>query len=327
MHHFGRPFPTEAEFARVKARKLFSCANGTEGHLLRLDIGAWYDPIVSIYNLDWKRNWELYSKYEELASTGEARFKIVHYHKENLIELEIPEGLSPPTYVQSLNEGRYLIASTHGGTDIQNGWVVDADGAVVEKFPIGDCIEALQTTQSGKIWTGYHEEGVFGDDPLSHQGFSCFDQHGKLLFPTHFIDSLGIWCIGLNVESENIVWLYLSEALVKIENFSATKIREDYSGWGEIFAISGNYTCWEPPQYTACKGIDFFTLLDIESGQCRFLRAIDEHGNKIEHQLYAARGSKMYFTSNYDVYVLDLDEIDSLPALLQAGFTMPPGRD
>jgi len=311
--NFGRPFPKLGELAQVTARKLFTVAdNREELNFVRLDIGPYNDPVVWLDNVDRSSSHEFHAKYQALVSAGDARFKIVHCTEGELVEVRSDQMPGAATISQPLGDGKYLIVSRRAEAGFLNAWTINANGEMVEQFRVGDAIEALQVTACGNIWTGYSDEGAFGEDPISKKLFSCFDSARTLLFPNHHIDAFGDWCAGLNVESDDCAWLLTNRGgLIRVENFSVTRSFKECTRLGCIFAVSRNRACWAPPLLPADFSIDFLTVSDLDGEHCSFFQIVGENRENLYCKHYAARGSKMYFTSHYDVYVIDLDDVVS----------------
>lgn len=73
------------------------------------------------------------------------------------------------------------------GALADNASVHDAAGEHVRSFHLGDGIETVQCTPSGRVWVGYFDEGVFGNDrwgkllgtrPPASFGVAQFDEWG-----------------------------------------------------------------------------------------------------------------------------------------------------
>jgi hypothetical protein len=95
-----------------------------------------------------------------------------------------------------------------------NASVFTHEGELKREFLLGDGIRHLQTTQNGAIWTGYFDEGVFGNygwyDPVGEPGLIKWDQQGNKLYtfqPSGGIDFIAD-CYALNVVSNTETWLY-----------------------------------------------------------------------------------------------------------------------
>lgn len=319
---FGRSFPKSEELALLPARKLFSFADKTDGlNFVRLDVGPADDPLVWLDNVDRSPSDDSDKKFQALISSGKARSKIIHYRDGKIIEVEVARTLDSEPFLQPMPDNLYLLALGWAGT----AWIVDAGGALVKQFHLGAKIEAMQATANGNIWTGYYDEGAYGKDPISCNLIACFNKEGTLLFPDHYIDEFSDWCVGLNVASENCIWFFPNNGtLVQIDNFYISRIGKSYCVGSGIFAVSDDFACWAPmcfppwslstsaggaPPFSVWLGIDFFLISNLDSGDVGFYRAVDERGNLLYPDSYAARGSKMYFTIKYDVYIFDLKNI------------------
>ena len=195
------------------------------------------------------------------------------------------------------------------GKNNENGIVVDRGGNVVEKLVLGQSIEAMKTTKNGNIWTCYCDEGVFSDDPISRLVVGCFDQHGKHLYPDKYNSVFDYWCNNINVESDDSVWFSPTmTGLVQVENFAVKTISAEQQAEIGAFAISGERALWAPFQQ-GLMSVDPFVISNLQTSKNKFFQAVDEEGQVLKHEYYAACGSKMYFVANHDVYVIDLKDV------------------
>ncbi len=70
-------------------------------------------------------------------------------------------------FVDRFPDGSFLVVGarcrwTAAGAE-DNAMVVDADGRIVRRGCLGDGLQHVQVTADGVIWTGYFDEGVFGN--------------------------------------------------------------------------------------------------------------------------------------------------------------------
>jgi hypothetical protein len=120
------------------------------------------------------------------------------------------------------------------GDPEKNATVFNADGEMLRQFTLGDGIECIQTTNDGKIWISYFDEGVmgsrsrWGNKPMGASGLNCFDANGCLEWEFKSPQGFGLIvdCYALNV-AERSVWAYYYTEfpLVKIDN------RQNVCGW------------------------------------------------------------------------------------------------
>ncbi|KUO19388.1 hypothetical protein [Streptomyces dysideae] len=110
--------------------------------------------------------------------------------------------------LDALPDGGFVVADsrTRAGTDQVQ--VFDALGRPSWGFTVGDGIEHLLGDESGNLWVGYFDEGVFGD-PLSAPCVRCWSQTGAPVWEyrpqpgeRHPVD-----CYALNVD-RRAAWAY-----------------------------------------------------------------------------------------------------------------------
>ena len=72
------------------------------------------------------------------------------------------------SFVQPLPKGRILLAAGRTDPGAANGEVWTSDGNLTERGHLGDAIEEVLTTPSGKVWAGYFDEAMGGGGPQGH---------------------------------------------------------------------------------------------------------------------------------------------------------------
>jgi hypothetical protein len=123
--------------------------------------------------------------------------------------------------VQPLPDGHVLVVASRGGRAVE----FDADGVPVRAGSVGDGIEHMLTTPTGRVWIGYFDEGVYGDDPVAQHGIARFnrDLTAEWVYPdgTGFdqVDD----CYSLNVVGET-AWacFYDSFPIVRLDGAAVT---------------------------------------------------------------------------------------------------------
>ncbi|MBF9131407.1 hypothetical protein I0C86_20930 [Plantactinospora sp. S1510] len=80
------------------------------------------------------------------------------------------------SFVQPLPEGRVVLAAARARHGTPNGEVWTRDGVLKHRGNLGDAIEELQTTPSGKVWAGYFDEGALGGAGPEGHGLARFNQ-------------------------------------------------------------------------------------------------------------------------------------------------------
>jgi hypothetical protein len=91
--------------------------------------------------------------------------------------------------IDRLSDGRWLVAGARILSNT-NARVLTSDGELLHRLMLGDGIENLGVDAKDRIWVGWFDEGVFGNDtwriaqeewPPSSLGVACFDLHGALV--------------------------------------------------------------------------------------------------------------------------------------------------
>lgn len=105
--------------------------------------------------------------------------------------------------MQPLPEQRILLAAARVRSGAVNAEVWTSDGDLVHRGNLGDAIEELLTTPSGKVWAGYFDEAMGGRGPEGH-GLARFraDLTTEWLYPTDAGLPYIADCYSLNVEDE-----------------------------------------------------------------------------------------------------------------------------
>ncbi|MEV0524125.1 hypothetical protein AB0I66_11955 [Streptomyces sp. NPDC050439] len=110
--------------------------------------------------------------------------------------------------VDALPDGGFVVADARSRRSEQHVQIFDALGRESWAFRVGDGIESLLTDRAGRLWVGYFDEGVFGDDELSHPGLRCWSAQGEPLWVYEASKGTSeIYdCYALNVTDE-AVWV------------------------------------------------------------------------------------------------------------------------
>lgn len=139
--------------------------------------------------------------------------------------------------IEQFPDGRWLVANAR--SDGQgNTRVFGADGAERQRFELGDGIEHIKIDDEGRIWVGWFDEGVFGNDswrlpglkwaPSAH-GIAAFDDRGALL--THATLQSIADCYTLNViGAEAWACTYTDFPLWQMNNGAERVWRTDLAG-------------------------------------------------------------------------------------------------
>ncbi|TGB00504.1 hypothetical protein E2651_28960 [Streptomyces sp. MZ04] len=120
----------------------------------------------------------------------------------------------------ALPDGGFVVADARSRGSEQQVQVYDALGRESWTFRVGDAIEQFLVDPAGRLWVGHFDEGVFGDDELSHPGLRCWSAEGESLWAYEAVEGAGeIYdCYALNVSEDSSVWVcaYNDFALLEI---------------------------------------------------------------------------------------------------------------
>jgi len=98
-------------------------------------------------------------------------------------------------FVQPTSDGTLLLVGsrsryTSGGPE-SNALLVSPDGETIRSFCVGDGVQSVHVTRSGRVWMGYFDEGIFGNygwggnglkRPLGSAGLVCWSLDGDNLY-------------------------------------------------------------------------------------------------------------------------------------------------
>lgn len=107
------------------------------------------------------------------------------------------------------SDGRWLVVASRSGGEA-DARVLVPDGVVLDRLTLGDGIEHVAIDAEDRVWVGWFDEGMFGNDdwrvpghqwPPSSNGVACFTADGALLpLPVWPVEAGTIAdCYALNV--------------------------------------------------------------------------------------------------------------------------------
>lgn len=140
---------------------------------------------------EWRRGaqGEMTGKPFERAAGAQARFFVFDGAK---IEPGPQFALEQPwALFDRFLDGRWLVAAPRARRGEANARIIDPEGREVRRMRLGDGIEHIGVGADGLVWTGWFDEGVFGNDnwlpegserPPSSHGLAAFDETGAVVF-------------------------------------------------------------------------------------------------------------------------------------------------
>ncbi|MER6614338.1 hypothetical protein [Streptomyces xantholiticus] len=198
--------------------------------------------------------------------------------------------------LDALPDGGFVVADCRRPRgDDDHVQVFDALGRTSWTFTVGDAIQHLLADESGDLWVGYFDEGVFGD-PLSYAGVRRWSATGEPLWelPASTPGGRMADCYALNAHRGEAWVCYM-------EGFPLVRIRRD-----------GTVRVWESPvrgtaatvvhdgrvayfaSYDHRDGLVLCTLSETAAVPYLLSTLVHSDGSTIGRQRRLARGSRLY---------------------------------
>ena len=138
---------------------------------------------------EWRRDSEgrVLGKPSEVAARALGR--IWTFDGTGLVAGPIFPLLTPFPRIDRFPDGRWLVASVRKWPDLPDR-ILDEAGSEISRLTLGDGIMQMKIDASDRIWVGWFDEGVFGNEtwrvpdlewPPSAYGLAAFDSAGKVL--------------------------------------------------------------------------------------------------------------------------------------------------
>ena len=173
-----------------------------------------------------------------------------------------------------MNSEEILLASArcayHDNDPDKNARVFDLKGNFLRDFVLGDGIESVKVDRSGKIWTSYFDEGIFGNygwnQPVGAPGLICWDKNGKKEWefePREGLDYI-CDCYAFNFDSQGNIWFYYYTdfSLVKMDVDKNLTIWKCPTRGAHALNLDQNFVLMAPGYDQ-----DYFTLYQAIPGQ------------------------------------------------------------
>ncbi len=218
------------------------------------------------------------------------------------------------SFVQPLTEGRLLLASGRARTGEANAEVWTGNGDLQHRGHLGDAIEDLLTTPSGKVWTSYFDEAMGGSGPEGH-GLARFNSDLTVdwLYPLDSGLPYISDCYSLNVHGETAYFCPYTHFHV----LSATG--SQVTDWGPSPYRSAHYLLRRGPDLALITGwgpeYDVATMIRISrddqpqlGAQCR---VVLPDGMETRGLRYIARGEELHAFIRSTWYHTDLDSLSA----------------
>jgi hypothetical protein len=227
--------------------------------------------------------------------------------------------------VQVLPGGRVLVVAARcrwspAGPQ-RNAIIYGPDGETLLAQTVGDGIEHVVTTRTGRVWIGYFDEGVYGNfgwggaggpSPIGAPGLVRFTDalQPDWRFPSHTDNPWGPIddCYAFNVDGETAsVCYYSAFPVVRVEGGTVTWWRNDVVSGARALAVSDR-------RVVLVGGLgpdhDWLVMGELADGQVRHrgeYRLVLPDGSPLQEA--AVFGRTLHLVSGAARYRLDLDDI------------------
>lgn len=138
-------------------------------------------------DVDLSEEWRLKRRGDPFGKAAGARAAIWIFDGSQLLPGPSFQLLSPLPAFDRFPDGRWLVAAVR--SDEANGRILGPDGDERNRIRLGDGIMHMQIDETGLIWVGWFDEGVFGNEgwrtpgrkwPPSGFGLAAFSEKGEL---------------------------------------------------------------------------------------------------------------------------------------------------
>lgn len=250
-------------------------------------------------------------------------YRLISFEGEHRIELARIQGEKFNIHhVQLLPDSRILLACSRSVYNSperfeKNGRIYGTSGVFQSEILLGDGIEDVQATENGLIWTGFFDEGIFGnngwDEPVGASGLVAFDTDGNSLYefePLAGLRSIDA-CYALNVPTADEAWCYyyIRFPIVKIQDRRIAGFWHSPVTSAHAFAVDGDFIMFAG----ASDMKDSYPLVKLQTdhraeiiGNVDF---IDENGQPLRSGHTVARGRQLFLIQNNKLYKADLRNI------------------
>jgi hypothetical protein len=228
-------------------------------------------------------------------------------------------------HLQPLPGGRFLLAGTRcafrDGEAEHNAAIIGPDGAVICTGTLGDGINDVQTTPSGRIIVGYFDEGIFGNfgwggpagpEPIGASGIVEFDSDLRPVWSYPGSSEEAPWiadCYALNVTGEDI-WasVYPDFPIARIGDGQISVWANDLAAGAHVILVAEKTIGWLGGYHVNGEMMTVGELADAASTPRGAHRIINQAAVSLaKSPAVCGRDSKLHqITDSGEWYALDL---------------------
>ena len=241
-------------------------------------------------------------------------YHVVHVKDGQKTVVHLPEEKWNYHYIQPIDNGHILLVGArsyyHDAQNIEeNARVYDKNGRLIRSFCLGDGIEHVYVTKNQEIWTGYFDEGVFGnygwEEPIGRSGLVGWNASG------HKIDSMEedkeysiFECLALTSDAENRIWFFFSiDSKIGVRKDGRTVYYSPEGLGFQSFAVNGDTII----AYRERWGLSLFEM-QREGDECKVVHEIElikPNGTAVEPELVSNREKWILFLDGDELYMFE----------------------
>ncbi len=239
-------------------------------------------------------------------------YQVIHLKDNQKTVLHLPEENWNYHYVQPIDDGHVLLVCSrsyyHDAENIEeNARVYDKNGHLIRSFCLGDGIEHVYVTKNQEIWTGYFDEGVFGnygwEKPIGRSGLVGWDASGRKMDSLEEDREYSIFeCLALNGAADGGIWFFFSiESKIGVRKEGRTVYYSPEGMGFQSFAVNGETV-------VAHSGEGGRALFELrrEGNEYKTVREIElikPDGAPLEPQLVNNRENMLLFLDGDELYM------------------------
>ena len=239
-------------------------------------------------------------------------YHVVHLKDGQKTVLHLPEEKWNYHYIQPIDDEHILLVCArsyyHDADNIEeNARVYDKNGRLIRSFCLGDGIGHVYVTKNQEIWTGYFDEGVFGnygwEEPIGRSGLVGWDASGRKMDSLEEDREYSIFeCLALNGDAEDRIWFFFSiESKIGVRKEGRTVYYSPEGLGFQSFAVNGETIVayrdrWGRSLFELQReGNEYKTVHEIE--------LIKPDGTSLEPQLVSNRENMLLFLDGDELYM------------------------
>lgn len=242
-------------------------------------------------------------------------YKVLHLKDGRKKILNLPDEQWNYHVVQPFDDDHVMLVCArsmyHDAEHIdKNARVYDWKGRFIRSFCLGDGIDHVYTTEDQHIWTGYFDEGVYGNygwkNPIGGSGLVGWDYDGRIIDNGSDRQLIGE-CLALNTAANDQVWYFVGERaqIGLLHNETESVFSTDALGF-QTFAVK-NDRMMVHRQYF--DNHQFFELAREGSG-FNIIHEIDfrkPDGSSLRPHLTSNRADKMLLLDGGELYLYEMN--------------------